>query len=203
MLARFAVPALLVAAFPMSALADDFTVRLGLKNGHLREVFFGCAKGATDGFDRGKDDPAPPPGIETGYTAFAAPPTGMPMPFLYKDIRSPADKVEWRFHGQVYKTKIIEMSWDPKTLPDAYSFCVIHGGTTIDMRKTKQLQVKASATLTIRATRQGATGEKIGSGTTDSETAEDTGKTEPAATKAAGPTTTEPSRGKTRARGSL
>lgn len=143
----------------VSVRAGDFTVRLGLKHGHIREVFFGCAEKATDGYDRGLDDLAPPPGIETGYTAFIAASQSR-MPPFYKDIRGHAERVTWRFGATVYKSKDgrvvkpIEISWDPAALPAGVDFAIQHGEEPVDMRTVSTLTVGESSVLTITASRR-------------------------------------------------
>lgn len=131
---------------------EDFQVRLGLVHGHLRETFFGCADGATDGYDRGKDDMAPPPGIETGYTAFISPDGRF---YLYRDVRAPADSITWKFFARVYADKTIQVSWDPKELPAAFDFEMEAGKKALDMRKTTEVSVRDTKVLAITATRKG------------------------------------------------
>jgi len=146
----------LVVAFLLGsavAAAGDtgFRVRLGLVHGHLRECWFGCEKGATDGYDRRLDEMAPPPGIQTGYTAFVSPDKKF---WLYKDIRGFADTVVWRFGAQVYGKKTIEISWKPKDLPALYDFSIQLADKKLDMRKVKNISVPESGVLTLRAVRR-------------------------------------------------
>ncbi|NOY80420.1 MAG: hypothetical protein GXP31_05365 [Kiritimatiellaeota bacterium] len=138
------------AAFPAAA-GDGFRVRLGLVNGHLRECWFGCEKGATDKYDRNLDEMAPPPGIQTGYTAFISPDNKF---WLYKDIRGFGDRIVWRFSAQVYGKKTIEITWEPKDLPDAYDFTLESGKKTLNMRETKTLSVPKTGVLIIRGVRR-------------------------------------------------
>jgi len=130
---------------------DEFEVQLDLKGGHLLKVFFGCAKDASDGFDRKGDIMAPPPGIETGYTAFVMPKTGM---FLYKDMRAPADSVTWSFMARVYETKPIVITWDPKKLPDGFDLSATYDKTRVDMRKQYELRFEKTAKVEITASKQ-------------------------------------------------
>lgn len=128
-----------------------FTVRLGLVNGHLQEVFFGCAPQGTDGYDRGLDDLAPPPGLGTGYTALI-PPVGN-MPPFYKDIRSLAGEATWRLMVRVHEGKPVEVSWDAATLPDARRFTVTHGEQVHDMREVGRVELTRNGTVVIAAKR--------------------------------------------------
>lgn len=136
-------------SFGSSARAQEFMVKLGLKHGHLREVYLGCKAAATDGFDRRIDVMAPPPGIETGYTAFV---DGSGRFYLYKDLRAPAKKVEWTFSGRVFPGKPITVSWDPKELPKGVEFAVTLGDKTVDMRKQTEISFSETARLTFTAT---------------------------------------------------
>ena len=153
-----AIAGLLLA--PLCARSADFKIRLGLVHGHLRETYFGCAEGATDGYDRGHDDMAPPPGIETGYTAFVS---GDKRLLLYRDTRGFADTVTWRFLAQVYATKTIKIDWKPAEFPEEYDFSLRAGDKTIDMRKIHEVEVPKTEELTITAKRRpkaDAAGEK-------------------------------------------
>ena len=135
-----------------SLVADDFLIRLELTHGHLAELFIGCATGAGDGYDRGKDDFAPPPGIETGYTVLAPPVENLPP--LYKDIRAPGKKLTWRLYAKVFKDKVITVAWDPKALPEGYTFVAETGEEKIDMRKKSELSCAETRFVTFTATKR-------------------------------------------------
>lgn len=132
-----------------AAWAGDFTVRFGLKNAHLREVFFGCAEGATAGYDRRVDDFAPPPGIETGYVGFISGVKNLPL--FYKDIHGTEPEQTWRFYTRVYEGKPIEISWEPASLPEGWTFTLTSKAGDIDMAKTAKIVLPESETLTISA----------------------------------------------------
>jgi len=136
--------------------ADHFEVRLGLTHGHLREVYFGCAPGASNGFDPQFDSMAPPPGRATGYTAFVMP--EMPGVYLYKDIRaSDQPELAWTFLAQVYEDKVITISWEPQTLPPNYSFAMhLSPSRILDMRQNNHVQISQSQSLRILAKRRAA-----------------------------------------------
>ena len=146
------VIAFLLGAAAVTAGDTGFRVRLGLVHGHLRECWFGCEKGATDGYDRRLDEMAPPPGIQTGYTAFVSPDKKFR---LYKDIRGFSDILVWHFGAQVYDHKTIEITWEPKALPKAYDFTIEMDGKKFDMRRVKNISVPKSRVLILRAVRRG------------------------------------------------
>ena len=142
----------ILAALAATPAAGDFTVRVQLKHGHLRELYFGCAKGAGPGFDRGLDDLAPPPGIETGYTVLLPPVKKMP-PF-YRDIRAPGDKISWKLHDRVHQGKPITVKVEPTKLPRAYDFMITVDGKSKDMRKVSLFVLTKTQTLVIEARRR-------------------------------------------------
>ncbi|OGV63755.1 MAG: hypothetical protein A3K19_05180 [Lentisphaerae bacterium RIFOXYB12_FULL_65_16] len=140
---------------------DGFLIRLGVKNGHIREVFIGCAQGATAGYDQGHDDLAPPRGIQTGYTVLMPPDKALPP--LYKDVRAPGDGVTWNLLAEVYTGKPIRIDWSMTELPNGYRFGIETTSGVIDMRAADHLELTATETLKITATRQAteaAKGEK-------------------------------------------
>lgn len=143
------IPALALGQQPDST---QFLIRIRLLNSHLRELFFGCAAGATPGYDRARDDFAPPPGIATGYSAFLPPVDN--LPHMYKDIRGPAPIVTWRLLTRVHAEKAIQLDWDPELLPRDYRLVVKVGKKQVDMRRVKRLEIKETVTLEITATRQ-------------------------------------------------
>ena len=150
-----ALAAVLMANVGVSAEAEGFRVRLGLVNGHLKEVFFGCAAGATSGYDHGMDDLAPPPGIQTGYTAFDTPVVNMPK-FFYKDIRGLAEEGTWRFFAEVFPKKPVTVTWDHADLPADRSFTISGPGFNDSMRDRSSVTLESTATLLIKMTPRGA-----------------------------------------------
>ena len=135
--------------------AEDFSVRLQLKNAHLREIFFGSAAKGTAGYDRALDAFAPPPGIATGYVGFIP---GTPnLPLFYKDIRSLDSEQTWQLYTKVYKGKPMLIQWDPASLPQGWSFTLKSKEATLDMQKTKMLELRTSQTVTISGKRNSAT----------------------------------------------
>lgn len=145
------IAASLATAFATSAFAEGFRVRIGLVNGHLKEVFFGCEEGATSGYDRSLDDLAPPPGIQTGYTAFETPVVNMPK-FFYKDIRGLDKEVTWKFYAEVFPKKPVTVSWDPADLPEAHEFVLSGAGFSGSMRERSSVTVESTDTLMIKMT---------------------------------------------------
>lgn len=141
-------------AYDGAAKNHGFQIKLSLRNGHLRSVVFGIAKGAEEGFDQTHDSPAPPPGRETGYTAFVPPGGDL---YLYRDMRPPGDEVEWTFLGKVWEGKPIVVSWSPEALPESHRFVVRRPGAEepVDMRKTDHIDLAETERLTIVATAVG------------------------------------------------
>jgi len=135
-----------VALCTASAGAGGFRVRLELVHGHLRECWFGIDPRGTDGFDRRLDEMAPPPGIETGYTAFISPDGRY---FYYKDIRGPGKRVVWKFMARVFPGKPIRIRWDAKRLPSGYRFTLKNGAETLDMRRTSETVAPDTRILVI------------------------------------------------------
>lgn len=130
---------------------ESTLVTLHIKNGHLSKVILGIDEKATDGYDRGLDDMAPPPGMETGYTALVSPDKQM---YLYRDSRKPAKLIEWIFYGKVHKDKAIGISWDKATLPASYTFEIQHGDHTVKMAEAESLEIAKDAGIIITATRK-------------------------------------------------
>ncbi len=139
-----------------SAAAQDFRVHLQLTNGHLREVIFGCAENATDGYDRNLDDFAPPPGIETGYTVFLS--ADKKFPPFYQDIRGCEEKVSWNFYAKVYKDKPVKVQWNLQEFPATYDFTIKRkdDGGILDMKKENSITLENTQILTITAVRKDA-----------------------------------------------
>ncbi len=134
--------------------AEDFTVRLSLKNAHLREVFFGYSARATAGYDRKLDDFAPPPGIQTGYVGFV--PGVKNLPLFYKDIRGPEPDQKWEFYTKVFTGKPMTISWKRDALPKGWSLSLKAKDKTMDMTKVESITLQESQTLTIKAKKQAA-----------------------------------------------
>jgi len=131
---------------------DDFTVRLGLTHGHLKQLFFGCSKGCTDGFDRQNDIFAPPPGVGTGFTVLLCPDKQFPP--MYKDIRGHADRVVWQMQAKVHTGKPIVVRWDKDELPADYELSLAIDDRTLAMRTNDSVTVDKTTVLTFTATRQ-------------------------------------------------
>lgn len=136
---------------PEKASSKGFELRLGIKNGHLRETFFGCNTEASKGVDRELDMMAPPPGRGTGYTAFVNPGKGV---FLYKDYQKVSDDMSWFFTARVFsKEKPVKISWKPEKFPHDYQFKILFEDKDkrkpIDMHKNNSLVLKESAVFEI------------------------------------------------------
>lgn len=139
-----------VRAGAQAAEDEGFRVPLSLSNGHLAKVILGVSEGAGAAFDRTHDSPAPPPGRGTGYTAFVDKKSGM---YLYRDVKPPADTIEWSFFARVYKDKPVRITWKAGSLPSGYRFQIVRAqeDKTVDMRKVKEVTVSKTETLTFVA----------------------------------------------------
>ena len=141
-------------ALPRPAVqGPTFSVKLELVGGHVGELHFGCAPGATDGYDRKLDDLVPPPGFGgVGYTFLVPPDRKMNF---YRDVRPPADVTQWLFYGRVGKAPI-ELSWNAKTLPEGLNFYAAKWdgksnevGEIIDLRKVGKLKLEKTGYVRI------------------------------------------------------
>ncbi len=126
-------------------------VTLHIKNGHLSKVILAINEKATDGYDKKLDDMAPPPGMETGYTALVSPDKQM---YLYRDSRKPGKEIEWIFYGKVHKEKVITVSWDKEKLPADYSFDLVQGDKTIKMDQVDSIQIDKTDAIIITAVKK-------------------------------------------------
>jgi hypothetical protein len=149
-MARLLLPAwfLVLALSAAGASGADVEIRLGLANAHVVEVFLGWHAEGTEGYDRGLDDFAPPPGIDTGYAGFLP---KAKLPLLYRDIRSPKGPHEWSLLVRPARDRPVEVSWDPKALPAGWTFTLVHGKRTVSMADQAAVAVAESATVTLRA----------------------------------------------------
>lgn len=130
---------------------QENVVTLHIKNGHLSKVLLAIDEKATDGYDRGLDDMAPPPGMETGYTALVSPDKQM---YLYRDSRKPAKEIEWIFYGKVHKDKVITVSWDKTKLPADYNFDLVQGDKTLKMNEVDSVQIDKTDAIIITAVKK-------------------------------------------------
>lgn len=130
---------------------QEDVVTLHIKNGHLSKVLLAIDEKATDDYDRGLDDMAPPPGMETGYTALVSPDKQM---YLYRDSRKPGKEIEWIFYGKVHKDKVITVSWDKTKLPADYSFDLVQGDKTLKMNEIDSIQIDKTDAIIITAVKK-------------------------------------------------
>jgi hypothetical protein len=142
-----------VAMAPPARAAGDqaFEVRLGLLRGHIPEVYLGCAEGGTSGYDRGLDDMAPPKGPNGRFSALTPPGGNLA---LYRDVRGPADRIEWVLTVAV-PDEPVQVSWDPATLPEGFEFTVTPTPSAVgsSMRDVTEATLEQDGTLTVVAAR--------------------------------------------------
>ncbi|MGL4855151.1 MAG: hypothetical protein ACRC37_07860 [Lentisphaeria bacterium] len=125
---------------------------INIKNGHLGKVMLGFDEEATDGYDRnGLDQMAPPPGMQTGYTALVSPDNKL---YLYTDSRKPTEKVEFVFYIKVFEGKPVMLDWNPGQFPKDYVFDLQYGEVNLDMQKVNSLIVREETGLLITATKK-------------------------------------------------
>lgn len=146
--------------------AKGFRLRIGIEHGHIDSVFIGCSPQASDKFDRGLDDLAPPPGIGgVGFTFLISPDRKMN---LYRDIRALADTVQWLLYAKV-GTNPVRLTWDPQDIPRQWDlFCGLWDGKSptilhpIDCRKTTEITIKETAICRFWIQRRPLTDKKTG-----------------------------------------
>ena len=146
MAARWLTAITVLAAVAVAGAAEvpEFSVELTLKNAHLGALEFGCAAGATDDWDRNRDDLAPPPGMAVGYVGFVSP--GNPF-HLSKDYRAPADSVTWEMVVQPYRGKDVVLQWKQQSIPDGLPLVIQIDGQRVNMHETDSLRVSRNAKL--------------------------------------------------------
>ena len=127
----------------------DFMLPLKLTHSHLAEIFLGCKEGATDAYDRGVDDLAPPRGQGTGCAGFIGPPTLGSL--LYKDLKAHGNLKEWEITLEVHEGKPMKISWQSEKLPECYDLTFVTNDYEKDMRKVNELEFTTSQTVVIVA----------------------------------------------------
>jgi hypothetical protein len=125
---------------------QNFEIKI--KNGHLGKVILGVDPKATDGYDRGLDDMAPPPGMQTGYTALVS---ADKKSYLYRDTRKNSDTIEWIFYSKVYENKAVILTWDKKKLLPGYKLVLEHGDEKFDMSQKGSITLSQTTALLITA----------------------------------------------------
>lgn len=141
--------------------AQEFEVKILLENAHVGELFFACQKGASAGYDRGKDIFCPPGGMgDTGLAWFAAPEADLPT--LYKDVKNCVFPQQWTLLVQPPIRKKLVLKWEPEQLPTELDFQLSGSGVDLNMRKTSELTLSAKGTLqiTVRKNQPETTDEK-------------------------------------------
>jgi hypothetical protein len=143
-----AIVVLLLVGMAALAVERDFVLPLKLTNAQISAVFLGCRDNATDGFDRNYDEPAPPPGMQTGYVGFIG---TLQNTLMRKDIKAHGDMKEWKFYIQAYDGKPFRMSWEKALLPKYYHLSLVTADKELDMAKTTQFETADSQTVAFVA----------------------------------------------------
>lgn len=127
-----------------------FELKLSIKNGHLGQVFLKTDPKGTDKYDRGLDDMAPPPGMQTGYTALVSPDM---KHYLYRDTRKTAKEISWIFFAEVFNNKPVTVSWNKALIPAAYDFTLedANNEQTLNMREVEAYTLKEKSAFYIKA----------------------------------------------------
>ncbi len=147
----------------------DSIVEIKILNGHLGKVRLAMSTKATDKYDRGLDEMAPPPGMQTGYTALVAPDQSA---FLYTDCRKTADEVDYVFYAKVYsqaatgkkpaKSKPVTISWDKKKLFKGYTMKIfVKGKEKLDMSKVNSYTFTETDGIVIEAKKTQSIGKTV------------------------------------------
>lgn len=152
---------LLIFFFCILALpADEFKLDIRMDNAQVEKVILGCAKGATNGFDAGKDIVIPPMGMGTAIVGFHLEGSDNQ---LYCDLKSTALPVSWKLHCVLPQMpaipnvpqppKSLRLDWDPKQIPaDIHLTYSINGGKAVDMRLFTFTRLKANGDIVFTAT---------------------------------------------------
>lgn len=155
------IVACLILMFSAILPGQEFELRISLENAHVREIYFACQKGATAGYDRGKDIFCPPGGMgDMGLAWFVA--LEPQLPNLYKDIKDCTFPQQWELLVQPPKRKIMSLNWETEKFPDGLDFQLSGDGVILDMKKTKKLLITKNGTfqITVRKSEPEKTDEK-------------------------------------------
>ena len=99
----------------------------------VQELTYKTVIGSTDGFDAGRDTPAPPKAPVPVELYIFFPVTGNPfITRLRTDVRAPAETVSWSFNLQADVTGG-NLTWDISRIPLDYTVVLRYNTTTVDM----------------------------------------------------------------------
>ncbi|MCK5802307.1 MAG: hypothetical protein KAI66_05720 [Lentisphaeria bacterium] len=126
---------------------NAFSVKLDFKNAHLRELHFGCAADATNGFDRTLDSPGPPPGIETAYIGFI--PGDKTPSLLNRDYRPVQKEQKWYLLVKPHPGKPTVISWDQASLPSNWALTITTKDGGFNMLEKSQIDITQEQTIEI------------------------------------------------------
>ena len=123
----------------IAVLAQEFELPLDIKGAHVAQIFLACQKGATGGYDKGKDIYIPPAAFQTGHIGICTQKKdGL---YLYKDVRDASLPQEWAI--ACTPNVSMTLSWKREALPKSVSFTIKAGqGQPLDMGKYAQITVK-------------------------------------------------------------
>ncbi|MEM6336672.1 MAG: T9SS type A sorting domain-containing protein [Bacteroidota bacterium] len=113
----------------MPAFAQPFELAFQVSDGTFsRTVTVGMRADASDGFDQGLDEPAPPPFTNTVFFAHAynanIPPSGTAFYTEYRSIRADSTIYQFEFQRSTGQSEIT-VTWDPASLPNGRTFTIV------------------------------------------------------------------------------
>ena len=132
--------AYLLTVMALASLADEWEATLTATSNdnsvEAKKLFYKTVLGATDGFDAGKDTPAPPQApAPIKLDAFFPVAGNLFISRLRIDARPPAPSISWQFTLQADEIDG-NLSWDIGQIPSDYTVMLMTNTTTVNMRTT-------------------------------------------------------------------
>ena len=152
--------AYLLTVMALASLADEWEATLTATSNdnsvEAKKLFYKTVLGATDGFDVGKDTPAPPQApAPIKLDAFFPVAGNLFISRLRIDARPPAPSISWQFTLQADEIDG-NLSWDIGQIPSDYTVMLMTNTTTVNMRTTTSTPYmigKDIYTITVKKTK--------------------------------------------------
>ncbi|MDP6599120.1 MAG: Ig-like domain-containing protein, partial [Candidatus Poribacteria bacterium] len=152
--------AYLLTVMALASLADEWEATLTATSNDnsvvAKKLFYKTVLGATDGFDAGKDTPAPPQApAPIKLDAFFPVAGNLFISRLRIDARPPAPSISWQFTLQADEIDG-NLSWDIGQIPSDYTVMLMTNTTTVNMRTTTSTPYmigKDIYTITVKKTK--------------------------------------------------
>ena len=152
--------AYLLTVMALASLADEWEATLTATSNdnsvEAKKLFYKTVLGATDGFDPGKDTPAPPQApAPIKLDAFFPVAGNLFISRLRIDARPPAPSISWQFTLQADEIDG-NLSWDIGQIPSDYTVMLMTNTTTVNMRTTTSTPYmigKDIYTITVKKTK--------------------------------------------------